>query len=91
MRSIIRIIAILMMSAAVPWIGILMAALSAPARTLKFRDVMSGRYLRRPRTVSTYPRARHLSLVSSVYLRMWGYFSKYKSMNLWPWSGVRSV
>ena len=46
-------IARLMMSAAVPCIGALIAARSAPARWAWLREWMSSRYSRRPNTVST--------------------------------------
>ena len=46
-------IAILMMSAAVPWIGMFIAARSPKDRTLKLEDFSSGRYLLLPNIVST--------------------------------------
>src|SRR5205823_3333769 len=49
------IIARLMISAAVPCIGALMAVRSAYCRRLALRELISGRYKRRLNTVSTYP------------------------------------
>ncbi len=55
-RSSTRIIAILMMSAAVPWIGEFMAATRSPKeRCMKFEDFNSGTGRRRPNIVVTYP------------------------------------
>jgi len=48
-----RIIARLMMSAAVPWTGALTAARSANARSAWFLDVIWGRWHFRPNSVST--------------------------------------
>ncbi len=45
--------AIFMRSASVPWIGMLMAARSAPERTMKLLDLISGIGRRRPNSVST--------------------------------------
>ena len=54
-RSSTRIIAILMMSAAVPWIGEFMATRSPKERCMKFEDFNSGTGRRRPNMVVTYP------------------------------------
>ena len=50
-RSRTRIIAILIMSAAAPWIGILRATRSPKLRRLKLDDASSGRYRRRPNRI----------------------------------------
>ena len=47
------IIAILMMSADVPWIGALTAFLSASVLNVPFLELMSGIYLLLPKMVST--------------------------------------
>ena len=52
-QSCVLIIARLMMSAAVPCIGALMALRSAYWRRCALRALISGRYRRRPNTVST--------------------------------------
>ncbi len=74
------IIARLMMSAAVPCIGALIAARSAPARRPWLRAWMLSRYRRRPNTVSTYPCSRACSRVRSMYSRTPGYRLKYRPM-----------
>ena len=56
-----RIMATLMMSAADPCIGALMALRSANPLTVAFRLLMSGRYLLRLKNVSTYPFSRATS------------------------------
>ena len=52
-RAWTRTIAILRMSAAVPWMGMLMAIRSPADLTLKLLDLISGMYLRRPVIVCT--------------------------------------
>jgi len=51
LRFWMRIIATLMMSAALPWIGAFKAARSAASRTLRLLLSNSGRYRRLPNTV----------------------------------------
>ena len=53
-----RIIAIFMMSAALPWIGAFNAARSAASRAARFVDFSAGKYRLRPNIVSVYPRLR---------------------------------
>src|SRR4030066_213905 len=62
-----RIMAILMMSAALPWIGVLIAILSAASRRTLFWELMSLRNLRLPRMVWTVPSFLACSLSSSMY------------------------
>ena len=50
-----RIMAILMISAAVPWIGEFIATRSPKDRCIKFEDFNSGTGRRRPNMVVTYP------------------------------------
>ena len=50
-----RTIAALIISAALPWIGALMAFRSAYPRTTEFLELISGRYRLRPNMVSIYP------------------------------------
>ena len=60
------IIAILIMSAAVPWIGALMAMRSAAARAVRLRELMSRRKRRRPFRVCTYSHACANAIASSM-------------------------
>ena len=68
--------AILMASAAVPWIGMLMAMRSPDDLTRKLLDWISGMYLRRPSTVWTYPFIMTCSFVEWMYSWMPGYLPK---------------
>ncbi|MNJ76858.1 hypothetical protein D3C77_742330 [compost metagenome] len=59
-------IARLMMSAAVPCMGALIAVRSAPLRMAWFFEWISGRYRRRPKRVSTKPCSAALARVDSI-------------------------
>ena len=65
-----------MMSADVPWIGALTAVLSASDLTVPFFEFISGRYLRLPKMVSTYPVSRADVRVSSMKDDIAGKFAK---------------
>src|ERR1044071_10492800 len=73
-------IAILMMSAALPWIGALIALRSAKPRVVMFLELMSRKYLLRPRIVSTYSFSLAKLMLSSMYRLMPGNSAKYESM-----------
>lgn len=60
------VMAILIMSAAVPCIGVLIATLSALLAVSEFREFMSLRFLLRPSNVFTYPNSRADFTVSSM-------------------------
>ena len=72
------IIAIFMISAAVPCIGAFIAVRSAYCRSLACLDSMLGKYSRLPYTVSTKPFSFAETLVFSMYSLTFGYFEKYK-------------
>ena len=61
-----RIMARLMMSAAEPWIGALMAARSEKLRRDGFLSRMPGTWTLRPKRVVTKPCSRHSALVRSM-------------------------
>jgi hypothetical protein len=61
-----RTIARLMMSALVPWIGALIAARSLPWRSAWFFEVMRGKCVLRPNSVSVKPHSRALASVSAI-------------------------
>lgn len=63
----------LVMSAAVPWIGVLMAARSALDRTVPLEEVMSGKRRRRPEMVSVKPRSLAPSIVVAMNSLILGY------------------
>ena len=63
-RSATRIIAIFWMSAAVPWIGMLIAIRSPAPRSAGFEARSSGIWRLRPRSVSTQPWALAVSLIA---------------------------
>ena len=65
-------IAILMMSAAVPWMGMLMAMRSPAALCIRFLDLISRMYRRRFVRVSTYLSSATLLFTESTYSRMPG-------------------
>lgn len=65
-----------MMSAEVPCIGALMAFLSARDLTVAFLELMSGRYLRRPKSVLTYPSSLAEAIVSEMYPDIEGKLAK---------------
>ena len=69
----ILIIATLIISAADPCIGALMAFRSAKPRTVAFAELISRRYRLRFISVSTYPFAFANSMVSLMYFLMPGY------------------
>ena len=58
------------MSAEVPWIGAFIALRSARERTVAFLEFMSGRYLRLPKSVLTYPSSFAESIVFLMYVEM---------------------
>ena len=60
-----RSIAILIRSAAVPWIGMLIAARSAACAVAQLLECRSSISRRRPKSVSTLPVRRARSTVSS--------------------------
>ena len=61
-----RIMASLMMSAAVPWMGALRATRSPKERVLKLEDLISGIHRRRPQRVDTYPACLACSTTPSI-------------------------
>src|SRR3989338_2320341 len=59
-----------------------MAILSASALRRQLGELISGKYLRRPNIVSTYPNRRALASVSSINNLIRGKSPKYSAMNL---------
>ena len=65
-RSATRIIAIFTMSAAVPWMGMLIAIRSPAPRSAGFAACSSGIWRFRPSSVATWPCRRAVSLMWSM-------------------------
>ena len=71
-RSWMRTMAILIMSAAVPWMGMLIAIRSPAALCIRFLDLISRMYRRRFFSVFTYPFSATSFFTDSTYSRMPG-------------------